>query len=74
MSDFPTVKSIAVTNAPGARSQTEGKLLEHDPDPEAALAQSGNRFCLATNAKTRFAEIMLKQRDEIIMRFHLIAS
>jgi hypothetical protein len=53
MSDFPTVKSIAVTNAPGARSQTEAKLLEHVPDPEAALAQSGNRFCLATNAKTR---------------------
>jgi hypothetical protein len=40
----------------------------------AALAQSGNRFSLATNAERVCAEIMLKQRDEIMMRFHLTAS
>jgi hypothetical protein len=34
----------------------------------------GNRFSLATNAGRVCAEIMLKQRDEIMMRFHLIAS
>jgi hypothetical protein len=27
------------------------KALEHDPDPQGALAQSGYRFSLATNAK-----------------------
>jgi hypothetical protein len=38
------------------------------------IRKSGNRFSLATNAKRVCAEIMLKQRDEIMMRFHLIAS
>jgi hypothetical protein len=38
------------------------------------IRKSGNRFSLATNAKRVCAEIMLKQRDEIMMRFHAIAS
>ena len=46
---------------------TRNVPLEHDPE-------SGNRFSLATNAKRVCAEIMLEQRDEIMMQFHLIAS
>jgi hypothetical protein len=34
----------------------------------------GNRFSLAPNAEGICAEIMLKQGDEIMMRFHQIAS
>jgi hypothetical protein len=34
------------------------------------IRKSGNRFSLATNAERVCAEIMLKQRDEIMMRFH----
>jgi hypothetical protein len=34
----------------------------------------GNRFSLATNAERVCAEIMLKQRNAIMIRFHLIAS
>ena len=33
-----------------------------------------NRFSLATNAERVCAEIMLKQRDEIMIRFNLIGS
>ena len=33
------------------------------------IRKSGNRFSLATNAKRVCAEIMLKQNDEIMMRF-----
>jgi hypothetical protein len=40
----------------------------------AALAQSGNRFSLATRAKGACAEIMLKQGDQIMIRFNLIGS
>ena len=39
----------------------------HDP-------MGGNRFSLATNAERVCAEIMLKQRDEIMIRFNLIGS
>jgi hypothetical protein len=38
------------------------------------IRKSGNRFSLATNAERVCADIMLKQMDEIMMRFHLIAS
>jgi hypothetical protein len=41
---------------------------------ENMIRKSGNRFSLATNAKGVCAEIMLNQRDEIMMRFLLIAS
>jgi hypothetical protein len=41
---------------------------------ESMIRETGNRFSLATNAKRVCAEIMLKQGDEIMMRFHLIAS
>jgi hypothetical protein len=37
----------------------------HDP-------MGGNRFSLATNAERVCAEIMLKQRDEIMIRFNRI--
>jgi len=40
----------------------------------AALAQSGNRFPLATNAGRVCVEIMLEQGYEIMLRFHLFAS
>jgi hypothetical protein len=36
--------------------------------------KSGNRFSLATNAKGVCAEIMRKQRDEIMIQFNLIGS
>jgi hypothetical protein len=49
-----------------------GRLLEHDP--ESMIRKSGNRFSLATNAERVCAEIMLKQRDEIMIRFNLIGS
>ena len=39
----------------------------HDP-------MGGNRFSLATNAERVCAEIMLKQKDEIMIRFNLIGS
>jgi len=42
--------------------------LERDPE------KSGSLFSLATNAQRVCAEIMLEQRDEIMMRFRLIAS
>jgi hypothetical protein len=38
------------------------------------MALSGNRFSLATNAERDCAEIMLKQKDEIMIRFNLIGS
>jgi hypothetical protein len=38
------------------------------------IRKSGNRFSLATNAKGVCAEIMLKQKDEIMIRFRLIGS
>jgi hypothetical protein len=38
--------------------------------PSGHDAMGGNRFSLATNAK-RCAEVMLKQRDEIMIRFNL---
>jgi hypothetical protein len=38
------------------------------------IRKSGSRFSLATNAERVCADIMLKQMDEIMMRFHLIAS
>jgi hypothetical protein len=38
------------------------------------IRKSGNLFSLATNAERVCADIMLKQMDEIMMRFHLIAS
>jgi len=38
------------------------------------IRKSGNRFSLATNAEGVCAEIMLNRRDEIMMRFFLIAS
>jgi hypothetical protein len=38
----------------------------HDP-------MGGNRFSLGTNAK-RLPEIMLQQKDEIMIRFNLIGS
>ncbi|MGY2888679.1 hypothetical protein ACVIHI_005793 [Bradyrhizobium sp. USDA 4524] len=38
------------------------------------IQKSGNRFSLATNAERVCAEIMLKQRDWIVMRFCGIAS
>jgi len=36
------------------------------------IRKSGNRFSLATNAERVCAEIMLKQRDEIMIRFNRI--
>jgi hypothetical protein len=41
---------------------------------QSMIRKSGSRFSLATNAERVCAEIMLKQRDEIMMRFHQIAS
>jgi hypothetical protein len=38
------------------------------------IRKSGNRLSLATNAGGVGAEIMLKQEDEITMRFLVIAS
>jgi hypothetical protein len=38
------------------------------------IRKSGNRFFLATNAERVCAETMLKERDENMMRFNLIAS
>ena len=38
------------------------------------IRKSGNLFSLATNAERVCADIMLKQMDEIMMRFQLIAS
>jgi hypothetical protein len=38
------------------------------------IRKSGNRFSLAASTGRVCAEIMLKQRDDIMMRFHLIAS
>jgi hypothetical protein len=38
------------------------------------IRKSGNRFSLATNAERVCAEIMLKQGDEIMMRFCSFAS
>ncbi len=38
------------------------------------IRKSANRFFLATNAGRVCAEIMLKQRDEIMIRFNLIGS
>jgi len=38
------------------------------------IRKSGNRFSLATNAERVCADIMLKQRDEIMMLLRLIAS
>jgi len=38
------------------------------------LIRGGSRFFLATNAERVCAEIMLKQRDEIMIRFYLIGS
>jgi hypothetical protein len=40
----------------------------------ACSGKSGNRFSLATNAKGVCAEIMRKQRDEIMIQFNLIGS
>jgi hypothetical protein len=42
--------------------------------PSGQDPTGGNRFSLATNAEGICAEIVLKQRDEIMMRFHQIAS
>jgi hypothetical protein len=38
------------------------------------LIRGGSRFFLATNAERVCAEIMLKQGDEIMIRFYLIGS
>jgi hypothetical protein len=38
------------------------------------IRKSGNRFSLATNADRVCAEIVLKQKDEIVIRFNLIGS
>ena len=38
--------------------------------PQGMIRKIANRFSLATNAKSVCAEIMLKQRDEIMMRCH----
>jgi hypothetical protein len=43
-------------------------------DFQGMIRKRGNRFSLAKNAKRVCAEIMLEQRDEIMMRFHSIAS
>ncbi len=68
----------------GARSQGGGTRLgpRHGVFQEASrvrclysvIRKSGNRFFLATNAGRVCAEIMLKQRDEIMIRFNLIGS
>ncbi len=42
--------------------------------PSGYDPMGGNRFSLATNAERVCAEIMLKQRDEIMIRFNLIGS
>jgi hypothetical protein len=39
--------------------------------PSGNDPMGGNRFSLATNASV-CAEIMLKQRDEVMIRFHRI--
>jgi len=39
--------------------------LEHDPDPKGRVGASGDRFS---------EKIMLKQQDEIMIRFNLIGS
>jgi len=36
------------------------------------IRESGNRFSLGTNAARVCPEIMLKQRDQIMMRFNRI--
>ncbi len=42
--------------------------------PSGYDPMGGNRFSLATNAERVCAEIMLKQRDEIMIRFNLLGS
>ena len=42
--------------------------------PSGYDPMGGNRFSLATNAERVCAEIMLKQRDKIVIRFRLIGS
>jgi hypothetical protein len=42
--------------------------------PSGNDPMGGNRFSLATNAESVCAEIMLEQRDEIMIRFNLIGS
>ncbi len=42
--------------------------------PSGYDPMGGNRFSLATNAERVCAEIMLKQRGEIMIRFNLIGS
>jgi hypothetical protein len=45
--------------------------LEHDPDPKDRVgAKWRPAFPELTNAERVCAEIMLKQGDEIMMRFH----
>jgi hypothetical protein len=56
------------TNTAGNPVPTAGRQFQ------SMIRKSGNRSSLATNAKCACAEIMLKQKDEIMMRFHLIAS
>jgi hypothetical protein len=41
---------------------------------QSMIRKSGNRFFLATNAERVCAEIMLKQRDEVMIRFTRIGS
>src|SRR5882724_319024 len=41
---------------------------------ESVIRKSGNRFSFATNAERVCAEIMLKQRDKIMIRFSPIGS
>jgi hypothetical protein len=58
---------VPVEIGPNVRTFRAARLArEHDPE--------GDRFSLATNAKRVCAEIMLKQSNKIMMRFHLIAS
>jgi hypothetical protein len=59
---------VPVEIGPNVRTFRAARLAREQHDPE------GDRFSLATNAKRVCAEIMLKQSNKIMMRFHLIAS
>jgi len=58
-------RSRALVRRPNPHHNRAG--LEHDPEKWEPVFH-------ATNAKRVCAQIMLKQKDEVMMRFHLIAS
>ena len=53
----------------GSLAAVRHRIALHTRKPfQSMIRKSGNRFSLATNAKLVCAEIMLKQKDEIMMR------